>query len=95
MNPIAHIHTHWQVAQSNRTSQNLPKSMAVPTLTEKKKHGHTTLCISNSGSSAILKRKIIYQRSVLPDSLGGVKSATAHTRDRCLPLKTEKRNIYL
>jgi len=67
------IHTHWQIAQSSRTSQNLPKSMAAPTLTEKrmKKHGHTTLCISNSGFSAILKHKTINQWSVLSDSLVG------------------------
>jgi hypothetical protein len=29
-------HTHWQVAQSLPANQNLPKSMAAPTLTEKK-----------------------------------------------------------
>jgi len=29
-------HTYWQVAQTSRTSQNLPKSMAAPTLTERK-----------------------------------------------------------
>lgn len=48
------IHTHWQVAQTSRTGQNLPKSMAAPTLTEKKmkKHGHTTLAIRNTGESA-------------------------------------------
>ena len=42
-NPTPRIHTHWQVAQSSRTSLNLPKSMAAPTLTEMKikKHGHT------------------------------------------------------
>ncbi len=71
--PSTSIHTHWQVAQSSLTSQNLPKRMAAPTLTEKKmkKHGHTTLCRSNSGFSAILKRKTINQRSVLSDSLVG------------------------
>jgi len=37
------IHTHWQVAQSSRTSQNLPKSMAAPTHEKKRKHGHTTM----------------------------------------------------
>ena len=26
--PTLRIHTHWQVAQSSRTNQNLPKSMA-------------------------------------------------------------------
>jgi len=34
--PALRIHTHWQVAQTKNTSQNLPKSMATPTLTEKK-----------------------------------------------------------
>ena len=67
------IHTHCQVAQGKDASQNLPKSMAALTLTEKemKKHGHTTLCISNSGFGAILKSKNINQRSVLIDSLVG------------------------
>lgn len=31
MNPALRIHTHWQVAQSSLTSQNLPKSMAAQT----------------------------------------------------------------
>ncbi len=57
MKPAARIHTHWQVAQTSRTCQNLPKSMAAPTLTEKKmkKHGHTTLAIRNAGESADMK----------------------------------------
>lgn len=57
MKPLLRIHTHWQVTQSSRTSQNLPKSMAAPTLTEKKmkKHGHTTLAIRNAGESAVMK----------------------------------------
>ena len=36
-----------------------------------KKYDRTTLCISNSGFSAILKRKTINQRLVLSDSLVG------------------------
>ena len=36
-----------------------------------KKYDRTTMCISNSGLSAILKRKILNQRSVLSDSLVG------------------------
>ena len=57
MKPTLRIHTHWQVAQSNRASQYLPKSMAAPTLPEKKmkKHGHTTLAIRNAGESAAMK----------------------------------------
>jgi hypothetical protein len=35
--PTLRIHTHWQVAQSSRTIQNLPKSMAAPTHGRKKK----------------------------------------------------------
>jgi len=35
------------------------------------KHERTTMCISNSGYSASLKRKTINQRSVLSDSLVG------------------------
>ena len=64
-------HTHRQVAQSSRTSQNLPKSMIASTLTEKKmkKHGHTIFCTCNSRFSVNLKHKTIYQRSVLSDSL--------------------------
>lgn len=69
--PNTASHTHWQVAQSSRTIQNLPKSMAAPTLRKKKmkEHGHTTLCISNSGLSANLINENINQRSVLFDSL--------------------------
>jgi len=38
---------------------------------KKKKSQQVTLCISNSGFSAILKRKTLNQRSVLSDSLVG------------------------
>ncbi|GAL69159.1 hypothetical protein JCM19301_395 [Jejuia pallidilutea] len=34
-----------------------------------KKYDRTTMCISNSGLSAILKRKTINQRSVLSETL--------------------------
>lgn len=52
-----YMHTHWQVAQSSRTSQNLPENMDGLTLTEKKmkKHGHTTLAIRNACGSADIK----------------------------------------
>lgn len=55
--PTHSIHTHWQVAQSLPTSQNLPKSMAAPThgRKEKIKHGHTTKAIRNAGFGAKLK----------------------------------------
>ena len=49
----------------------LVKECVFPNAERKRKHGHTTLCISNSGFSAILERKTINQRSVLSDSLVG------------------------
>lgn len=58
MKATLRTHTHCQVAQkANRTSQNLSKSMAAPTLTEKKKkkHGHTTMAIRNAGESTDMK----------------------------------------
>ena len=39
MKPTLRIHTHWHVAQSSRTSQNLPKSMAAPTHGRKESTG--------------------------------------------------------
>jgi len=55
--PTLSIHTHCQVAQkAHRTSQNLSKSMAAPTLL-KRKHGHTTKAIRNAGK--VLNMNII------------------------------------
>ena len=65
MNPTHSIHTHCQVAQkTSRTSQNLSKSMAAPTLKKmvtkfeminkrKIKNESTTMYISNGRQSAI------------------------------------------
>jgi hypothetical protein len=39
MNPNARIHTHWQVTQSSRKIQNLPKSTAAPMLGRRKSTG--------------------------------------------------------
>jgi hypothetical protein len=39
MNPNARIHADWQVTQSSRKSQNLPKSVAAPTLGHRKSTG--------------------------------------------------------
>tara|TARA_R110002074_G_scaffold696_4_gene3846 strand:+ start:4307 stop:4525 length:219 start_codon:yes stop_codon:yes gene_type:complete len=72
MNPTLNSHTHCQAAQSKRTSQSLSKSVSAPTHgQQKKKYDRTTLCISNSGLRANLKRKTINQRLVLSDSLVG------------------------
>lgn len=70
MTPTLNSHTHCQAAQSQRTSQSLSKSVSEPTHGQKrKKHDCPTLCISNSGFSAILKHKTINLRSVLSDSI--------------------------
>jgi len=55
--PTLRIHTHWQVAKSLPTSQNLPKSMAAPShgQTADRKHGHTTSCIVHLANSANFK----------------------------------------
>ena len=47
----------------------------------KLKHERTTLCISNSGFSAILKRKTINQKPVLSDSFSGLEFRCCNTQD--------------
>jgi len=83
MKPTLRIHTHWQVAQSSRTSQNLPKSMAAPPLGRKESTGiqHCIKAIAD---------KVVKSKSVrLINFCGGgqviaLKSATALILDRCL-----------
>ncbi len=56
--PALRIHTHCQVAQKSRlTNQNLSKSMAAQThgQTAKRKHGHTTKYIKHLAESANFK----------------------------------------
>jgi len=53
-----------------RTTKTCKRAFTFP-YAEKEKSQWLTLCISNSGFSAILKRKTINQRSVLSDSLVG------------------------
>ena len=49
-------HTHCQAAQSQRTSQSLPKSVSVPTHGQKnKKYDCPTMAIRNAGESADMK----------------------------------------
>jgi len=81
MIPKARIHTHWQVAQNSRTSQNLPKSMAVPTRGQRKSTG-IQHCIK------AIAGEVVKSRSVhLINFIGGglvivLKSATAFILDR-------------
>lgn len=55
---------------SQHTTKSCKRALTFPHA-KKEKSQWLTLCISNSGGSAILKRKIINQRSVLSDSLVG------------------------
>jgi hypothetical protein len=84
--PSLRIHTHWQVAQSNRTNQNLPKSMAAPT------HGRKESTAIQHCIKAIAG-EVVKSRSVhLINFCGGgkviaLKSATALILDRCVPFE--------
>ena len=51
--PTHNIHTHWQVAQSSRTSQNLPKSMAAQPHGRKESTGIQQLSIRRGDSPAL------------------------------------------
>jgi len=79
--PTLRTHTHWQVAQSSRTGQNLPKSMAAPTYRRKESTG-TQHCIR------AIAGEMVNQRSVhLINFCGGgqviaFKSATALILER-------------
>ena len=53
--PTLRSHTHWQVAQSQRHNQNLPKSMPAPTHGGQKNGQHTTACMMHLANSADFK----------------------------------------
>ena len=83
--PSLHIHTHCQVAQkSKRTNQNLPKSMAVQPhgQTEKIKHGHTTRGHKTLGVRWLFESQFSHQRSLYLDSEVAPNSPTFHTAIR-------------
>jgi len=77
MTPTLNSHTHCQAAQSQRTSQSLPKSVSAPTHGQKRKSTIAQHCIR------AIAGEVVNQRSVhLMNFCGGVKiiapkSATA------------------
>lgn len=79
--PTLRIHTLWQVAQSSRTSQNLPKSMVAPTHGRKESTGIQHCIRAIAG-------EVVKSKSVYLISFGGggqvivLKSATALILDR-------------
>jgi hypothetical protein len=81
--PPLSTHTHCQVAQkANRTSQNLPKSMAAPTHGRRKSTGIQHCIRAIAGEE--LNRRFIH---LINFGVGGhviaLKSATALILDRC------------
>ena len=81
-----HIHTHCQVAQkSQRTDQNLSKSIAVPShgLTKEIKHENTTNCKLHCGVRGVSYAGFSQHRSVLPDRNALRNPPRQLTSDRC------------
>jgi hypothetical protein len=77
------IHTHWQVAQSSRTRQNLPKSMAAP------KHGQNEStgiqhCIKAIAGEAVKSRFVHIKNFGSGGQVTALKSATALILGRCV-----------
>lgn len=73
--PTLPIHTRCQVAQkSQRTDQNMSKSMAAQThgLTEEIKHENTTMCIVHKGFRGF---RAVSLASILGGNLIGLKPA--------------------
>lgn len=62
--PTHNIHTHWQVAQSSRTSQNLPKSMAAPTDGRKKARLPNSVYVAIAGE-VVNRRSVLIRNFVL------------------------------
>jgi len=79
--PTHSIHTHWQVAQSRPTSQNLPKSMAAPTHGRRKSTG-TQHCIRAIAVEVVNRRSVQVINFCGSGQLIALKSATALILDR-------------
>src|SRR5690554_4255530 len=100
MNPSLRIHTHWQVAQSSRTSQNLPKSMAAQPHGRKESTG-IQHCIKAIAGEVVNSRYVHLINHCGVGQVIALKSATALILDRYKPLKRNLneqkltiRNIY-
>ena len=82
--PILRTHTHWQVAQSSHTSQNLPKNMAAHLHGRKESTGIQHCIRAIAG-------EVVKSGSVILTNFGGggqvivPKSATALILDRYAP----------
>ena len=79
--PTLRIHTHWQVAQSSRTNQNLPKSMAAPTHSQKESTG-IQHCIKAIAGEVVKSRSVHLMNFSGGGQVIALKSATALILDR-------------
>ena len=80
--PTLRIHTHWQVAPSSRTSQNLPKSMAAPTHGRKESTG-IQHCIRAIAVEVLKSRSVHLINFCGGGQVIALKSATALILGRC------------
>lgn len=80
--PTLRIHTHWQVAQSRPSSQNLPKSMAAPTHRRKESTG-IQHCIKAIAGEVVKLWSVHLINFCGGGQVIAPKSATALILDRC------------
>jgi len=74
--PTLRTHTHWQVAQSSHTSQNLPKSMAAPTHGRRKSTG-IQHCIKAIAGEVVKSKSVHLINFCGGGQVIALKSATA------------------
>jgi len=82
--PTLRIHTHWQVAQSSRTSQNLPKSMAAQPHGRKESTG-IQHCIKAIAGEVVNSTSVHLINFCGGGQVIALNSATALILDRYLP----------
>ena len=79
--PILRTHTHWQVAQSSHTSQNLPKNMAAHLHGRKESTG-IQHCIRAIADEVVKSRSVHLINFCGGGQIIALKSATALILDR-------------
>ncbi|MCB0605065.1 MAG: hypothetical protein KDC25_09375 [Saprospiraceae bacterium] len=82
--PILRTHTHWQVAQSSHTSQNLPKNMAAHLHGRKESTG-IQHCIRAIADEVVKSRSVHLINFCGGGQIIALKSATALILDRYAP----------
>ncbi len=94
MNPILCTHTHWHVAQSIHTNQNLPKSMAAPTHGRRKSTG-IQHCIRAIAGEVVKSRSVHFINFSGNGQVIVLKSATALILDRCAKVSAPLQLLHI